>query len=108
MLKRVIDFMLALLGVLILFPLFLIIVVLIRMSSNGPVFYLQERIGRDLKPFRLIKFRTMRADADRFTAITVGHRDPRITKVGYYLRKFKIDELPQLINVLKGDMSIVG
>jgi lipopolysaccharide/colanic/teichoic acid biosynthesis glycosyltransferase len=81
---------------------------LIKIDSRGPGFYLQERIGRHGKIFRLFKFRTMRVNADRLQAITVGARDPRITTFGYFLRKFKVDELPQLINVLKGEMSLVG
>ena len=92
----------------ILSPFFLLITLTVRVDSAGPAFYLQERIGKGGKVFRLFKFRTMHVHADRLTAITVGARDPRITNVGYYLRKFKIDELPQLINVIRGDMSLVG
>lgn len=78
------------------------------MDSKGPFFYLQERVGKRGILFRLFKFRTMHINADKLTAITVGMRDPRITRAGYYIRKFKLDELPQLINVLKGEMSLVG
>ncbi len=81
---------------------------MILAGSNGPVFYLQERVGKDGVLFRLLKFRTMYRDADKSTAITVGKRDPRITRTGFFLRQFKLDELPQLINVLMGDMSLVG
>lgn len=108
MLKRAMDIIFALAGLIILVPVFLVLAILIRMDSQGGIFYLQERIGRRRVPFRLFKFRTMHVNADRFTAITVGKRDARITRLGYWLRRFKIDELPQLINVLKGDMSLVG
>lgn len=108
MIKRIFDFLAALFGLIILCPVFLLIGLGIKLDSSGPVFYLQERVGKDMKVFRLFKFRTMRVDADKFTAITVGARDPRITSLGYYLRKFKIDELPQLINVFNGNMSLVG
>lgn len=108
MIKRTIDFLVALLGLIVLLPFFLIIGVWIKLDSSGPVFYFQERVGKNMKLFKLFKFRTMRVDADKLTAITVGARDPRITTAGYFLRKFKIDELPQLINVLTGEMSLVG
>ncbi len=77
-------------------------------DSKGPVFYIQQRVGKAGRIFGLFKFRTMQINADKLTAITVGKRDPRITWIGYYLRKYKLDELPQLINVLKGEMSLVG
>ncbi len=89
-------------------PLFLVLYVLIRIGSRGGGFYSQERIGKDGVPFRLYKFRSMRQDADKQGLITVGGRDPRITKVGYFIRKYKLDELPQLWNVFIGDMSLVG
>src|SRR5690349_24993533 len=100
MAKRAVDFLFSLIGLILLFPFFLVIALWIKLDSKGPVFYLQERVGKDKKIFRLFKFRTMRVDADKSTAITVGMRDPRITTIGFYLRKYKIDELPQLINVL--------
>lgn len=108
MAKRAFDFLSALLGLILLFPFFLLIGLLIKLDSAGPVFYLQERVGEKGKLFNLFKFRTMRMGADKSTAITVGNRDPRITAFGYYLRKFKVDELPQLINVVMGNMSLVG
>lgn len=108
MAKRAFDFLSALLGLILLFPFFLLIGLLIKLDSAGPVFYLQERVGEKGKLFNLFKFRTMRIGADKSTAITVGNRDPRITAFGYYLRKFKVDELPQLINVVIGNMSLVG
>ena len=106
--KRLFDLLVSLLGLLLLSPVFLILAILIKLDSPGPVFYIQERVGQGFKLFKLFKFRTMRMDADKYTAITVGARDPRITAVGYYLRKYKLDEFPQLINVLLGNMSLVG
>ncbi|HCM76102.1 MAG TPA: glycosyl transferase [Cytophagales bacterium] len=106
--KRFFDLVTAGLGLIFLTPLFLIIAILIKSNSKGPVFYKQPRVGKGGVLFNLFKFRTMQVGADRATAITVGHRDPRITPIGYYLRKFKLDELPQLINVLVGEMSLVG
>ncbi|NKI32009.1 sugar transferase [Croceivirga thetidis] len=108
MFKRGFDFFSSLLGFLILVPLFAIVGVLIKLDSKGPIFYLQSRVGRFNRDFKLIKFRTMRPNADKEGLITTSSRDSRITKIGYYLRKFKIDELPQLLNVVKGDMSLVG
>ena len=106
--KRTFDFVVALLGLLLLFPLWVVVALSIRMDSPGPVFFRQERIGRGLRPFLIVKFRTMMRDAPRQGgSITFGN-DPRITRVGRILRKTKIDELPQLINVLKGEMSLVG
>lgn len=78
------------------------------MDSKGPVFYRQTRVGRDNKDFRLFKFRSMRPDSDKLGLITVGGRDPRVTRSGYYIRKYKLDEFPQLINVFRGEMSLVG
>lgn len=108
MAKRLLDVVVSAVGLVVLAPFFLLFAVLIKAGSTGPVFYLQERVGKGGVTFRLFKFRTMRVGADKATAITVGQRDPRITPVGYFLRRFKLDELPQLINVLKGDMSLVG
>lgn len=108
MVKRLVDLIFSLAGLIVLTPVFLVIAIAIKLNSAGPVFYLQQRVGRDGSLFWLFKFRSMHVHADKLTAITVGKRDHRITSVGYFLRKFKIDELPQLINVLKGDMSLVG
>lgn len=108
MTKRLLDVVVSAVGLVVLAPFFLLFALIIKINSPGPVFYLQERVGKGGGLFRLFKFRTMRVDADKATAITVGKRDPRITTVGFYLRKFKIDELPQLINVLIGEMSLVG
>ena len=106
--KRTSDFVSAFLVLLIGFPFFLIVGVWIALESRGGVFYRQERIGKNGKPFGLFKFRSMRKNADKNSRITVGNRDPRITKSGRWIRKFKIDEFPQLINVIKGEMSVVG
>ena len=92
----------------VLLPEWLVVALLIVFDSRGGVFYSQLRVGKDNRDFRLYKFRTMRTDADSKGLITVGARDSRVTRVGYYLRKYKIDEFPQLLNILKGDMSIVG
>lgn len=105
---RLFDLLFSLLGLIILLPVFIIVAILIKCTSKGPVFFLQKRVGKDNRDFSLIKFRTMYQDADKSGLLTVGEKDPRITPVGYFLRKYKIDELPQLINVLKGDMSLVG
>ena len=105
---RIFDILLATLGLVILSPLLIFVYVAIVLESRGGGFYRQERTGRYGKPFRLIKFRSMNVNADKHGLITVGGHDNRITRVGYYIRKYKIDELPQLINVVKGDMSIVG
>ena len=108
MLKALFDRVAAFTGLLILSPFLLIIAVWILVDSRGSVFYFQERVGQHQKPFRLIKFRTMVPHADSHGKLTVGARDPRVTQAGYYVRKYKLDELPQLINVLIGDMSLVG
>ena len=96
------------LGLLILSPLFLVLAVWIKLDSPGPVFYRQVRVGRNNKDFRIFKFRSMRVGADSGSMVTIGTRDPRVTRLGYYIRKYRLDELPQLINVLVGDMSLVG
>jgi lipopolysaccharide/colanic/teichoic acid biosynthesis glycosyltransferase len=108
MAKRLFDLFASILGLLLLLFPFLLIALLIKLDSSGPVFFLQERVGQGEKLFKLFKFRTMRNGSDNAAPITIGERDSRITTVGYWLRKFKLDELPQLINVLKGDMSLVG
>lgn len=105
---RFFDLVLSLTGSLLLLPAFLIIGIWIKLDSAGAVFYRQHRVGKDGADFKLLKFRTMHAGADRKGLITVGERDPRVTNAGFYLRKFKLDELPQLFNVLAGQMSLVG
>ncbi len=106
--KRLFDVIFSLIGLCILLPFFLIFALLILFSSKGGIFYLQKRVGKGGFEFKLYKFRTMKPNADQLGLLTVGGRDPRITQIGYYLRKYKLDELPQLINVLIGDMSLVG
>ncbi|WP_300385760.1 sugar transferase [Clostridium sp.] len=106
--KRVFDFIVSLFGVVIISPLLLIVSIAIKIDSKGNILFLQKRVGKKEKPFYIYKFRTMVTDAEKLgKQITVGD-DIRITKVGTFLRKYKIDELPQLLNVLKGDMSLVG
>lgn len=107
--KRVFDLLLSLIGIVILSPLMIVVAALIRLTSSGKVFYVQERVTCKDKVFRMYKFRTMREDAEKDTGPVIsGRHDPRVTAVGRFLRKFRIDEIPQLFNVLKGDMSIVG
>ena len=106
--KRVFDVIASGLGLIVLSPLFLILAIWIKLDSKGSVFYRQERVGRYNKDFRIFKFRSMRVGADKGSLVTIGGRDPRVTKSGYWIRKFKLDELPQLINVFIGDMSLVG
>ncbi len=107
--KRIFDLLFAIVGLVLFSPLFLTISILIKINSKGPVFYSQNRVGLDGRNFRMIKFRTMIHNAERGTgAIWSPHNDERITSVGKFLRKFSIDELPQLLNVLAGDMSLVG
>lgn len=106
--KRLFDIFASGLGLLFLSPLFLVLAIWIKLDSPGPVFYRQVRVGRGNKDFRIFKFRSMRVGADRQGLITVGGHDPRITRSGYFIRKYKLDEFPQLINVFIGDMSLVG
>ena len=105
---RFLDFIFSLLGIILLFPVFLVLYFAVRLESKGGGFYKQLRVGRGGTDFYVYKFRSMRIGADKQGLITVGGRDPRITQVGYFIRKYKLDELPQLFNVLKGDMSLVG
>lgn len=105
---RFCDIVFSFLGLLLLSPLFIIVAIWIVIDNPGPVFYRQQRVGKDGKDFGLWKFRSMRIGSDKAGLITVGERDPRITHAGFYIRKYKLDELPQLINVFVGDMSLVG
>ena len=105
---RFFDFILSLVGLVVLAPIFIMLAIWIKIDSKGPVFYKQVRVGQNGIDFGLFKFRSMVVDADKKGLITVGGRDPRITRSGYFIRKYKLDELPQLINVLLGDMSLVG
>lgn len=106
--KRVFDIVCSFFGLLLLSPLLLIVALLVVTTSRGGVFYRQVRVGRNFRNFKILKFRSMRPDSDKKGLLTVGSKDNRVTKVGYFIRKYKIDELPQLINVLVGDMSFVG
>ena len=108
MLKRAFDLLLSAFGLLLISPLLLVCGAWVLLDSRGPVFYSQDRVGRKGAIFKLIKFRSMKSGSDRSGLLTVGGRDARITRSGYYLRKYKFDELPQLFNVLMGDMSLVG
>lgn len=106
--KRVFDIVISFCGITVLVPIFIVIAFLIKLNSKGSVFYIQKRVGQFNHDFSLLKFRTMSIDADKSSLLTVGSKDSRITSVGYFLRKYKLDELPQLINVLLGNMSLVG
>jgi lipopolysaccharide/colanic/teichoic acid biosynthesis glycosyltransferase len=106
--KRTFDICISLIILAFFLPLGLVLMLLIILESGGGVFYLQERVGLNGQLFNLIKFRSMRPNADKGSQITIGNRDPRITRTGYFIRRFKLDEFPQFINVIKGDMSIVG
>jgi lipopolysaccharide/colanic/teichoic acid biosynthesis glycosyltransferase len=106
--KRIFDIVASGLGLVVLSPLFLILAIWIKLDSKGPVFYRQVRVGLHNKDFRIFKFRSMRVGADKGSLVTIGGHDPRVTRSGYFIRKFKFDELPQLINVFVGDMSLVG
>ena len=105
---RFLDIIFSVVGILILSPLLLVIGILIKLTSKGPFLYKQERVGYFNSNFKVLKFRTMKINSDKLGLLTVGGRDPRITNIGFYLRKYKLDELPQLFNVLFGQMSLVG
>ncbi|WP_396590089.1 sugar transferase [Allomuricauda sp. R78024] len=106
--KRVLDILLSLLGIVFLLPLMLLIMLIIKLTSAGPLLYRQQRVGLNNKDFKILKFRTMYIGSDKKGLLTVGDRDPRVTRIGYVLRKSKLDELPQLFNVFFGEMSLVG
>ena len=106
--KRLFDIVASGFGLIVLSPLFLVLAIWIKCDSKGPVFYRQVRVGYKNKDFRIFKFRSMRVGADKGSLVTIGGHDPRVTRSGYFIRKFKFDELPQLINVFLGDMSLVG
>ena len=108
MLKRIFDVVVSFTGLVILSPFLIIIAIIVVIDSKGGVFFLQDRVGKNGKVFKIIKFRTMTVGSDKKSLLTIGQKDSRITRAGYFLRKFKIDEIPQLINVLKSDMSFVG
>ena len=106
--KRLFDIVASGCGLLVLSPVFLVVAIWIKLDSRGPVFYRQVRVGYKNKDFQIFKFRSMRIGSDKRSLVTIGGRDPRITRSGYFIRKYKLDELPQLINVFVGDMSLVG
>ena len=106
--KRLIDILLAVIGLVFIWPILFVCAVAVKLSSPGPVLYLGKRTGRYGVPFKIFKFRSMREDAERTGGTTTGKNDTRITSVGKFLRKYKLDELPQLFNVLRGEMSFVG
>ena len=106
--KRLFDIVASGCGLLVLSPVFLVVAIWIKLDSRGPVFYRQVRVGYKNKDFKIFKFRSMRVGADKGSLVTIGGRDPRVTRSGYFIRKYKLDELPQLINVFVGDMSLVG
>lgn len=108
MVKRLFDIICSLSGIILLSPVFICITIWIIIDAGWPFYYLQTRVGKNNKDFKLFKFRSMRLDADKFGLLTVGGRDSRLTNSGYWIRKFKWDEFPQLFNVLIGDMSLVG
>lgn len=105
---RLLDIITSVFGLIIFSPLFIVLAICIKIDSKGPIFYTQLRVGQWGKDFYLYKFRSMRVGSDQNGLITVGGKDNRITKVGYFIRKYKLDELPQLLNVIRGDMSLVG
>ena len=106
--KRLFDIIASGCGLLVLSPVFFVMAIWIKLDSDGPVFYRQVRVGRNNKNFKIFKFRSMRVGADKGSLVTIGGRDPRITRSGYFIRKYKLDEFPQLINVFLGQMSLVG
>ena len=106
--KRLFDIISSGIGLILLSPVFLLLAIWIKLDSKGPVFYRQVRVGKNGRDFKIYKFRSMRLGSDKKGLITVGGRDPRVTRSGYYIRKYKLDELPQLMNVFAGDMSVVG
>ena len=108
MIKRLFDFFSSLIGIIILSPILLIISLAIKLGSSGPVFYRGLRVGKDKKLFKIFKFRTLVINADKIGGPSTSDDDPRLTKIGKFLRKYKLDELPQLFNVIKGEISLVG
>jgi undecaprenyl phosphate N,N'-diacetylbacillosamine 1-phosphate transferase len=106
--KRLCDLVLSLLATLVLLPLLIVIAIAIRLSGRGPAVFVQERAGKDAEPFKMYKFRTMRAGVAAFGPSPKSGQDPRLTRIGKFLRELSLDELPQLINVIRGEMSLVG
>lgn len=108
MIKRSLDMFFSIVGLVLCSPIFIIIVILIKIDSKGPIIFAQQRVGKHNKDFDIFKFRTMRLESELKGSLTIGNKDPRVTKIGYYLRKYKLDELPQLLNILFGTMSFIG
>ena len=108
MTKRIFDFIISFISLIFFSPLLLLIIITIKISSTESVFYRQTRVGKNNVDFKIFKFRTMHVNAEKKGLLTIGGKDPRVTNIGFYLRKYKLDELPKLINVIKGDMSFVG
>lgn len=108
MLKRLFDVILSVIGLAVISPILILISILIKLDSKGPILFIQGRVGKGNKDFNIYKFRTMRVESNKKGLLTLGNSDSRITKIGYFLRRYKIDEFPQLINIIKGDMSFVG
>ena len=108
MIKRIFDIIFSLIGLILLLPLLLLIALILKIESKGPTLFMQTRVGRHKKDFIIFKFRTMFIGSDQKGLLTIGDNDPRVTNFGYFLRKYKLDELPQLVNVLIGNMSFVG
>lgn len=108
MIKRSFDLVFACIGLVILLPILILIAIIIKLDSKGPVLFVQGRVGKGNKDFKIFKFRTMRTQSFKKGLLTIGNNDSRVTKVGYFLRRYKIDEFPQLLNIIKGDMSFVG
>ena len=108
MMKRLFDIIISGIGLVVLFPLLFLIALAIKLESKGPIFFRQVRVGKNNTDFRIYKFRTMHVGSDGKGLLTLGDKDTRVTRIGYYLRKYKLDELPQLINVFNGTMSLVG
>lgn len=108
MIKRLFDIVFSCLGLILLAPVLVVLALIIKLDSKGPVLFIQPRVGLNNKDFNIFKFRTMQMESDKKGLLTLGNKDSRITKVGYFLRRYKIDEFPQLLNILLGDMSFVG
>ena len=108
MVKRIFDIVFSCLGLILLAPVLVILAIIIKLDSKGPILFIQPRVGFNNQDFNIFKFRTMQMESDKKGLLTLGNKDSRITKVGYFLRRYKIDEFPQLLNILLGDMSFVG
>lgn len=108
MIKRSFDVLFSSLGFIVLAPFLVLIAIMIRCDSKGPILFIQPRVGLHNKNFNIFKFRTMYVESENKGLLTIGNRDSRVTRIGYFLRRYKIDEFPQLINIIKGDMSFVG